>query len=61
MPTYVTLFKWTEQGVKTVKDTMDRTEQARTAVEAVGGRLVSLYWTQGATPRHSLGGLTHSR
>ena len=48
MPTYVTLFKWTEQGVKNVKDTMDRTEQARTAVEAVGGRLVSLYWTQGA-------------
>ena len=48
MPTYVTLFSWTDQGLKTVKDSVDRTEQARQAVEAQGGRVLSLYWTQGA-------------
>ena len=29
MPTYVVLGKWTEQGIRNVKDTMTRTEQVR--------------------------------
>ena len=48
MPTYVTLMKWTEQGVKDVKATVDRSEQARQAIEQLGGRMTSIYWTQGS-------------
>jgi uncharacterized protein with GYD domain len=48
MPTYVSLMKWTEQGIKAAKQTVDRSEQARAAVAAMGGRLIDIYWTQGA-------------
>jgi uncharacterized protein with GYD domain len=48
MPTYVSLVKWTDQGVRGVKDTVDRTEQNRQAIEAAGGRLTGVWWTQGA-------------
>ena len=48
MPTYVSLINWTDQGSKNVKDSVDRAEQARQVAEAQGGRLLSLYWTQGA-------------
>jgi uncharacterized protein with GYD domain len=48
MPTYVTLMKWTEQGIKNAKGTIDRAEQARQAVEQQGGHLHTIYWTQGA-------------
>jgi uncharacterized protein with GYD domain len=48
MPTYVALFKWTEQGVRNVKETVGRTEQNRSAIEKAGGRLVGVWWTQGA-------------
>ena len=48
MPTYVTLVQWTEQGIKGIKDTVDRAEQARQAIEQMGGRMSTIYWTQGA-------------
>lgn len=48
MPTYVTLMKWTEQGIKDVNATVDRAEQARQAIDQMGGRMASIYWTQGA-------------
>lgn len=48
MPTYVTLYKWTDEGTKTVKDTVDRAERVVTAAEQMGGRVIGLYWTQGA-------------
>jgi uncharacterized protein with GYD domain len=48
MPTYVTLMKWTEQGVKDVKATVDRSEQARQAIEQMGGHMPTIFWTQGA-------------
>ena len=48
MPTYISLLKWTEQGVRNVKDTLTRTEQGRAAIEKVGGRLIGAWWTQGA-------------
>ena len=48
MPTYITLVKWTEQGVRNVKDTVTRTEQVRAAAEKAGGRLLGVWWTQGA-------------
>jgi uncharacterized protein with GYD domain len=48
MPTYVTLMNWTEQGVKDANATVDRSEQARQAIEQLGGQMSAIYWTLGA-------------
>lgn len=48
MPTYIHLIRWTEQGIKNVKDTVTRTEQASSAIDKAGGRLIGTWWTQGA-------------
>lgn len=47
MATYVTLVKWTEQGIKNVKDTVKRAEDVTNLAEKMGGRMTSLLWTQG--------------
>jgi len=47
MPTYVTLFKWTEQGIKDVKNAPARIEAANKAVEALGGKVLGVYITMG--------------
>ena len=36
MPTYVSLTNWTEQGVRTVKDTLNRRGQAEALAEKHG-------------------------
>ncbi len=48
MQTYVGLYKWTEQGIKDVKDTTKRAKTAQSTIESMGGRLITLLWTQGA-------------
>jgi uncharacterized protein with GYD domain len=48
MPTYVTLMNWTEQGIRTVRDTVDRSEQADALAEKHGARIEEVYWTVGA-------------
>ena len=48
MPTYISLWKWTEQGIHNVKDTVTRVDQLRAAVEQKGGRVIGTWWTQGA-------------
>jgi uncharacterized protein with GYD domain len=48
MPTYIGLFKWTDQGVRTVKDVIARVEQNRARLERAGGRAIGTWWTQGA-------------
>lgn len=47
MPTYVTLIKWTDQGVKNARDTVQRARHFRSDVERHGGKLGSIYWTHG--------------
>lgn len=47
MATYISLIKWTEQGVKNVKDTVKRLKQAEEGIQKMGGRLLSVYYTQG--------------
>lgn len=47
MATYVSLLKWTEQGIKSIKETVNRVRQAEQAVEKAGGRLVTVLYTQG--------------
>jgi uncharacterized protein with GYD domain len=48
MPTYIGLLKWTEQGAREAKASLDRSERGRAAIEKAGGRLIGSWWTQGA-------------
>ena len=47
MPKYVSLLKWTEQGVKNVKDTVKRLREVEEGVEKAGGRITTILYTQG--------------
>jgi uncharacterized protein with GYD domain len=47
MSTYIALCNWTQHGVQSIKDSPSRLDQARAAVEAAGGRLMSFYMTIG--------------
>jgi uncharacterized protein with GYD domain len=47
MPTYVTLFKWTEQGVRDVKNAPARFEASKKLTESMGGKILGLYVTMG--------------
>jgi uncharacterized protein with GYD domain len=47
MPTYITLAQWTDQGVRNVNETVQRTAAYRVDLERRGGRVLSAYWTQG--------------
>jgi uncharacterized protein with GYD domain len=47
MPHFVTLMNWTDQGVKTFRDTVDRADNARAALQAQGVTLKDIYWTIG--------------
>jgi len=47
MPTYVTLIRYTEQGVRTFKDLPARLEETRKAGDAVGAKLIAYYLTMG--------------
>lgn len=49
MPTYVTLFNWTDQGIRNVRDTVERVDRAsEMAEEKYGVRLGQIYWTVGS-------------
>jgi uncharacterized protein with GYD domain len=48
MPTYVSLIKWTDQGARASKDTIQRAHAFSSDLERRGGKLVSIFWTQGA-------------
>ncbi len=47
MPTYVVLYKFTDQGLKSIKDTVKRARQVRAENEKRGFKILGLYWTQG--------------
>ncbi len=47
MPTYVTLSNWTEQGVRTAKETVERAEKAGQIAQQMGGSLREIFWTVG--------------
>jgi uncharacterized protein with GYD domain len=48
MATYIVLMNWTDQGVKTAKDTVARAHDATAMIESKGGKIESLYWTSGS-------------
>lgn len=47
MPTYVTLSKFTDQGIRDIKDTTKRAEAFKKAAAAGGLMVKEILWTQG--------------
>ncbi|AMO21844.1 GYD domain-containing protein [Ramlibacter solisilvae] len=47
MPTFIALAKFTEQGLRNIKGTVDRADAARKAAEAFGATIKDIYWVQG--------------
>ncbi len=47
MPTYVVLYKFTDQGLKNIKDTVKRAREVRAENEKRGFKVICTYWTQG--------------
>jgi uncharacterized protein with GYD domain len=47
MSAYIVLGNFTEQGIKNVKDTVNRARAAGQAAQAVGGRFIGVWWTLG--------------
>lgn len=48
MPTYVVLYKFTEQGAKNIKGTVERAKESLAAQEQRGFKTHGIYWTQGS-------------
>src|SRR2546428_5692647 len=47
MATYITLPKYTEQGLKTIKESPSRLEKAKQLLKSLGGELKSFHLVQG--------------
>ena len=47
MPRYVVLVNWTEQGIRNVKETLQRTDSGGEIAEKHGLKLEQAYWTVG--------------
>jgi uncharacterized protein with GYD domain len=48
MAMYVSLLQFTEQGVRTVKDTIKRATAATAEAEKMGAKVTDAFWTMGA-------------
>ena len=47
MPNYVILVNWTDQGIKNVKDSVERAISFEGAIEKAGGKSLGVYYTIG--------------
>ena len=47
MARYVVLFDWTDQGVRSAKDSVQRVAHARSAFQPLGVTVETVYWTLG--------------
>jgi len=47
MPNYVVLYRFTEQGRKNIKESVERAAEVRKQNEARGFKVLGHYWTQG--------------
>ena len=47
MAKFVALVNWTEDGVRSFNDTVDRAEDVKGLAQKMGGAVESLYWTMG--------------
>jgi uncharacterized protein with GYD domain len=48
MPSYITLMNWTDQGVKSFRESVDRADAAEVALSPAGITFKDIYWTVGA-------------
>jgi uncharacterized protein with GYD domain len=48
MATYIALSNFTDQGVRSVKDTVKRADAVKEAAGKLGAKMTQIYWTQGA-------------
>jgi uncharacterized protein with GYD domain len=48
MATYVALIRFTEQGIRNIKDTVKRADAAQAEAEKMGIKIVEEFWTMGA-------------
>ncbi len=55
MPTFITLIKWTEQGIRVVRDTTKRQREALAQFEKMGIKTLGFYWTLGRYDAVSIG------
>jgi uncharacterized protein with GYD domain len=47
MPTYITLMNWTDQGIRTANETVQRRDQADALAQKHGANIKEVYWTVG--------------
>jgi uncharacterized protein with GYD domain len=47
MTTYVALIRWTEQGIRQVKDSPNRLDKAKNMLKEMGGRFTTILMTMG--------------
>jgi len=47
MPIYITLYNWTDQGIKHVKDAPARIKATCQSAEAAGGKILGVFLTMG--------------
>lgn len=47
MPTFISLFVWTEQGVHDVINTGKHAVDFKSSIKAAGGSVKNIYWTMG--------------
>lgn len=47
MAKYITLFSFTDQGIRNVKSTVERARSARQALEDMGIHMTGIWWTLG--------------
>jgi uncharacterized protein with GYD domain len=47
MPIYISLVKWTDQGMRNIKEAPQRVDAFKKGVQAAGGKLAGFYVTMG--------------
>jgi uncharacterized protein with GYD domain len=47
MPTYLSLMRWTKEGLEKIKESPSRLDAARKAIEPAGGKITSFYMLMG--------------
>ena len=55
MPTYIVLYKLTDQGIRNIKDAPQRIEEGTKALEAVGDKVIGFYSVMGEYDYVSIG------
>ena len=48
MPTYISLFRYTREGISAIKDSPNRLEKVKQVFKSVGGELKAFYLTMGS-------------